>query len=53
MIVDGVAYTPAMIRAIVRERHQLAADAQRLAETLRLRSDALNRVTAENERLRA
>lgn len=52
IIVDGVAYTPAMIRALILDRHQLATTAQELAQLLRLRSEALNRVAAENDRLR-
>jgi hypothetical protein len=52
IIVDGVAYTPAMIRTIARERHQLASDIATLRDTLRRRTDALNRTAAENEGLR-
>ena len=52
MIVDGVAYTPGMVRRLILERHQLAADLEHLRDTLTLRSAALNRVAAENDRLR-
>ena len=52
MIVDGVAYTAPQIRRLVLERHQLAQDLARTKHTLTLRSAALNRVAAENDRLR-
>ena len=52
VIVDGVGFTSAQVRALIRERHQLASDLAVVLHTLRLRSDALNRVAAENDRLR-
>ena len=47
IIVDGVAYTPAMIRALLRERHDLAMELALCRDTLRHRTAALNRVVAE------
>lgn len=52
MIVDGVAYTAAQVRRLVQERHQLAQELARMKLLLTLRSAALNRVAAENDRLR-
>ena len=52
MIVDGVGYTPGMIRALVRKRHQLASELTLVRDTLARRTEALNRVVAENDRLR-
>ena len=52
VIVDGAGFTSAQVRALIRERHQLASDLAVALHTLRLRSDALNRVAAENDRLR-
>ena len=52
MIVDGVAYTPGMVRRLILERHQLAADLTVTRDTLHRRTAALNRTSLENERLR-
>ena len=53
IIVDGVGYTTAQVRTFILERHELASEVATLRDTLRLRSAALNRVAAENDRLRA
>ena len=54
MIVDGVGYTPAKIRELVRERHRLADDVRRLRARLeqndshlRYRTAALVRMIAK------
>jgi hypothetical protein len=52
MIVDGVPYTAAQIRALVATVRRLELKTAELTDTLALRSAALNRVAAENDRLR-
>jgi hypothetical protein len=53
VIVDGVPYTAAQIRALAAEVRRLELKVAELTDTLALRSAALNRVAAENDRLRA
>ena len=48
IIIDGVAYTPAMLRTIILERHQMAAELRLVRDTLRLRTEALNRLVEEH-----
>jgi hypothetical protein len=52
VIVDGVPYTAAQIRAMVAEVRRLELKVAELTDTLTLRSAALNRVATENDRLR-
>jgi len=52
VIVDGVPYTAAQIRALAAEVRRLNLKVAELTDTLTLRSAALNRVAAENDRLR-
>ena len=48
---DGVPYTTAQLRTIIRERHQLAADLNLLRDTLTRRTEALNRLAQERHPL--
>jgi len=52
VIVDGVAYTVAQVRALAAEVRRLELKVAELTDTLTFRSAALNRVAAENHRLR-
>jgi hypothetical protein len=47
-IVDGVAYSVPQLRALLRERHDLAMELALCRDTLRRRTDALNRTAEEN-----